>query len=267
METLFTRDGTPKAPTHHDAKGNPLAQVEYSCTRCGGLGGSDRWRHTGWTCYKCGGNGHGGYRSVKLYTAKKLEKLNAALAKRRAKKAEEAAAALAKREAEAETARAAFNAAHPDVLEWLETGTGDFCHDLGNRYQRLGTLTDKQVEAVRKIIKQNKAREELHAASSHAGEVKERLRGLAVTVEFVTGYWRAAPYALKGEEYVYVVTMVDAQGNAFVVKSPNFCKTSGSALVIDATVKAHTEYKGRKQTQLQRVTVKECTQPAEMEGH
>jgi hypothetical protein len=28
-----------------------------SCSRCGGAGGSEAWRHTGWTCYQCGGRG------------------------------------------------------------------------------------------------------------------------------------------------------------------------------------------------------------------
>ena len=27
-----------------------------NCYRCGGRGGSEAWRYTGWTCYRCGGN-------------------------------------------------------------------------------------------------------------------------------------------------------------------------------------------------------------------
>lgn len=36
------------------------AAEEYGghlCRRCGGAGGADQWRHTGWTCFDCGGRG------------------------------------------------------------------------------------------------------------------------------------------------------------------------------------------------------------------
>lgn len=31
--------------------------ADYTCQRCGGAGGSDKWALTGWTCYECGGSG------------------------------------------------------------------------------------------------------------------------------------------------------------------------------------------------------------------
>lgn len=42
------------------------------CGRCGGAGGSERWRYTGWTCYRCGGNCTE-VRSVRVYTDPTLE--------------------------------------------------------------------------------------------------------------------------------------------------------------------------------------------------
>ena len=30
---------------------------DYTCPRCGGQGGSEAWRFTGYTCYECRGTG------------------------------------------------------------------------------------------------------------------------------------------------------------------------------------------------------------------
>lgn len=29
----------------------------YTCPRCGGAGGAQKWEFTGWTCYECSGTG------------------------------------------------------------------------------------------------------------------------------------------------------------------------------------------------------------------
>ena len=52
---LCTRAGSTQTPNAQDAKGRPAWHHTESCYRCGGLGGSESWRHTGWTCYQCDG--------------------------------------------------------------------------------------------------------------------------------------------------------------------------------------------------------------------
>ena len=60
----FFRDGRPALRVSNVSSGKPAAWVLKICGRCGGAGGSERWRHTGWTCFECGGKGDAGHRSV-----------------------------------------------------------------------------------------------------------------------------------------------------------------------------------------------------------
>src|SRR5262245_1193351 len=61
-------------------------QVQDVCQRCGGEGG---WQGgPGFTCYGCGGHGEGRVRTVKVYSAEKLAKLNVSFEKRQAKQQE-----------------------------------------------------------------------------------------------------------------------------------------------------------------------------------
>ena len=85
MSTLYTRTGSLKAPNAQDAKGRPTWHHIDNCTRCGGLGGGEQWRYTGWTCFQCGGTGKGSPRVDRLYTTEELAKLNDIRDRRRAK--------------------------------------------------------------------------------------------------------------------------------------------------------------------------------------
>lgn len=69
-----------------------------TCMRCGGQGGHEGWKFTGWTCYRCGGSGkdpkHLDYKVMleeaspewSEFASAYIEKLDAAAEKRRAKK-------------------------------------------------------------------------------------------------------------------------------------------------------------------------------------
>lgn len=62
---------------------------DYTCTRCCGTGGADKWKFTGWTCFKCGGSGKQPTPTViKEYTPEYRKKLDERNAKRAKAKAE-----------------------------------------------------------------------------------------------------------------------------------------------------------------------------------
>lgn len=66
-----------KKPFKIDKNGTEY-YYNWTCPRCGGLGGSDAWTYTGWTCYDCGGSGKRSKpQIIKKYTKEYEEKLQA----------------------------------------------------------------------------------------------------------------------------------------------------------------------------------------------
>lgn len=187
-----------------DRNGTKYYEGMVACDRCGGQGGADAWRWTGWTCYKCGGTGKilGKW---KEYTPEYEAKLEA---KRRAKYErlkEEQAKYEAERDAE-EAARRAIS-------------------------QYVGTIGEKIVITVK----------------------FERVASFEIPA-YGGGWGRM--------ETMRIYTFADENGNKFVWKTTSWLKPAneeepeeGSTLTIKGTIKAFGEYKGEKQTELQRVKV------------
>ena len=103
-----------------DRNGTKYWEGEVSCPRCGGAGGADQWKYTGWTCYQCGGTGKV-FDKWKEYTPEYEAKLNA---RRQAKAeqyerehAEEIAKAEAERKAKEEADRIAREAEEKRIKE------------------------------------------------------------------------------------------------------------------------------------------------------
>lgn len=153
----FYRDGQEFVPGPFPFKqiNDHAAETEESktCFRCGGAGSSEAWAHTGRTCYQCGGSGNLGWKTVKLYSAEKLAKLNATAEKRNTKTAE-------KRRLRAETEEAARLAAIPETHKEMERlypeavailrgeVQGDFLVALKEKFENGVPLTDRMAEAV-----------------------------------------------------------------------------------------------------------------------
>ena len=266
---LFQRDGTP-APkgrvVSFTEKGRPFFTKARPCSRCGGDGGADKWAHTGWTCYGCGGSGTNGTMREPLYRADRLTALNATRAKRDARRVAAYEAKQVVIRAETDQRRAAFEAEHGDVLPWLRAAVQveaerqdytpeqveGFLPDMLRRAEGQAEWTEAQAAGVRKAMAARQAQEAMRAASQHVGEVGQRL-AVAVTVERISTYARAQFGAAWKTETVYIVTMRDDAGNALVSKSPSFCPEKGASLTIKATVKTHTDFRGEAQTDLARV--------------
>lgn len=75
-----------------DKNGTKYYEGYIPCDRCGGAGGADQWKFTGFTCYKCGGNG-------KIFSVWKeyTPEHEAKLAEQRRKRAEKRDAELAEK--------------------------------------------------------------------------------------------------------------------------------------------------------------------------
>ena len=145
-----------------DARKAPV----INCPKCNGTGKfvSYSGRVLG-NCFKCDGSGK----------TKGLMQDAASVARReayKAKKAEEFRAHQARSEAWAEQ--------HLDVLKWIDEAAGrgfEFAISLRESFNRMGDLTQGQVDAVRRILARQQERREAAAASapSVAGEGFQRL--------------------------------------------------------------------------------------------
>jgi hypothetical protein len=256
----FYRDGTPAGQVsaeRFDRSGKADNQVTepVTCGRCGGAGGADKWKHTGYVCFDCGGAG----KIVKtfnrpIYTADRLAKLNAAEMKR-------AATMLAKHQAAALAAEAAAEAFRLANADWLATARtfaarSDFIGDVVRRVEASGQLTDGQRVAVNSAVAKIRERDAAHAArvaaSAHVGALGERIRFTA-TIEAA----RFLGESDFGERYAITLRTTEGLaltyfGNPAWLEFDNGEPRLGDQVTLAATVKEHREFRGEKQTTIAR---------------
>lgn len=253
---LFTRTGHlfEGAPLFTET-GRPYTIKQEACRRCGGAGGSSAWVATGWTCYDCGGNGRGRERMVRLYTVEQNARLDAVAAKRAERVAKRRAAMAAALDAEMEAARAAFEQQHAALLARAAAATGDsLIDDIVTRGRDRAALSDKQLAFLARLLDERDAKAAAAATSAHVGAEGDRV-ALDLTVLRRASFSRPSFSRWNQSETVWVVTYADADGNQFVVKSPSWGWDAepGDRVSVKATIKAHGEWEGVKQTVLQRV--------------
>lgn len=193
----FTRSGTPVARPSFDGKGKAFHMYTPACGRCGGAGGADKWKHTGWTCYQCGGNGRGTTRAEPLYTVDQLAKLNAAQVKRSATRQAKTQAKAAAIAIEADKVRDQFAAAHPDVVAYLKTVAAPADHlcseaftfdqKMRDTLSRFGLLSIGQVDAIRAGIVRKAAERARVSEAKWIGDKGARVTA-TVTVKFSESY-------------------------------------------------------------------------------
>jgi len=193
MCDLFLRNGvkyTGKYATNE--KGKKGFEQLKKCDRCGGKGGLDMWRWTGWTCFKCGGAGNLGYEHINLYTAAELEKLNV-----------RAEAARVKREAKkqilAESRKDDFLAAYGDLLDRAEkyADVNYFLRDVCEKARKNNSLTEKQLAAIEPAIEKaaaEKAEKEKQTNDFLAayGELIEEAEKYAAENDFIKSICKQA---------------------------------------------------------------------------
>lgn len=252
MTEYFTRDGRPFPAKvgrvtygRNDDKTGFGAYLPRVCGRCGGAGGADKWKHTGWTCYDCHGSGRGAPRFTPAYTREQLDKLNAAQAKAQATRQRKADAKRAQAVAEADARRGEFMAANGAwIAEARELAGGvEFVADVLAKAEANAAITDGQRAAVDKVVARAKANAAYKAQARHLGEVGDK-----VTVEgrvIVTRSGRGD----YGDWYFAVVK--DARGMV-VFKGSTSLGREDDVVRFVATVKACEYRDGEPQTVVSR---------------
>lgn len=263
--TLFYRDGRPfVGKPQHDEKGKPYTQHQEKCSRCGGAGGSEKWAHTGWTCYQCGGSGKGSIVTDKLYTAEQLVKLNATKEKRDAKKAAAAAAKQAAVEAERNATRAAFVESNKEIFALAATLNDTFFSDMVAQCIDRVRISPAQIDLINRRVAETAQK----AAAAYVGTIGER-RNFTCTLEKFFDWSSTNVYP---QIYKYCHIMRDENGNCIKYigsKVLGGVKWEGQysdkyrvvdptvVLKFKATISAQEEYKGEKQTIVARPKIAE----------
>lgn len=227
---------------------------EISCRKCGGNGGSDAWRYTGWTCYRCGASTKltkdGRFSDpsspvkISFYTPEKLQKLEEAKRKRDEKKA-------AKKKAEYYAKWDNTIAEYSSIIETAEhyAPYNGFVASVLETVKNTGNISEKQESAlISAFVKAQKVvTEKEHSSNEWIGDIKQRMEK-ELTCKAVFG-----PFNSKFGQF-FIVNYKDADGNDYVYKgtgNPGLQKDETG--VIKFTVKAHDIYKDKKQTVISRV--------------
>lgn len=218
---LYSRDGEILPQNAANATGKPMHVRKRKCLRCGGQGGADAWAHTGWKCFRCDGTGDDPHPDrIRLFTAERLEDLNlqreVRLAKRAAMKAE---AARIERERQA-AERQEIISANVEFIARIDGellfGESEMLTSVRNWIVDLAKEpTERQVEAVNRIIDRNQAERKRLETASHVGTIKQR-RDFELTLL----YSRTTQTGRFPSLYSYWNLFLDADGRKIACKSP-----------------------------------------------
>jgi len=174
----------------------------------------------------------------------KENRVNKAIARRNIQRA--------KWQEEKKAAQENFVKDNAELIENLQkySETNYFLKNLLFNFNKYGSLTEKQVSAA--VIAIDKMKMELNKKpSEHVGNIDQRTT-FTLTVKNVIPF-EGIDYYTRRPCTQYITILEDESYNVFVYKS--FLEKKGTVLEVTATVKDHTEYKGVKQTIIQRPKV------------
>jgi hypothetical protein len=263
-----------------DRNGTKHQVVVENCSRCGGAGGSDRWKFTGVTCFKCGGNGRQQGKR-KIYTPEHQVKLDAQREKRRLKKEAEIREQAGERNklwlediGYGQEKIYVVTEHSYEIKEELREAGAKFSRQFGNwyfsekpekwhtaelevaeliEYDNLGQVDKKLGEEVNEYVKaQIKKSLPEQKESEHVGEVGKR-QDFELTI--------LSSFEIETQfGWSCINTLKDDEGNKFVWKTQHdlvYTHGKGETIKLKGTVKEHSEYREEKQTILTRCKIQE----------
>jgi len=264
--TLFYRAGRVFTGQPKYDKGKPYTIEFKNCGRCGGAGGSEKWKYTGWTCYQCGGS-HGRNVSVKLYTAEKIAKMDAANEKRQAAKTAIRQEAARKHEEQRASRREQFAEDNKSYFESVLAicDTNSISSEIISTAKNLAELTTNQRETLDRMVAEIQRKE----ASQFIGEIGERREFTCNLIKFFD-WSKPGNYGRTFYKYCHIMRDENGQTIKYIgsvilggVKwqgeySDRYPVVDESeTLLFVATIEAHESYKNEKQTVVARPKVKQ----------
>lgn len=176
----------------------------------------------------------------------------AGVQKRRDARKAQIEAERAQRTAQRLEATQAWRDANSALVARLEAYKGDneFLRGSAQNLAHWGNLTARQVEAVESCFAVIDRLEAARANSQFVGNVGDKVT-LTITVERIV--------VIKSEFYGdnYITIAYDEAGNVYTYKGKSNIGRKGETSTIKASIKAHVEYNGVKQTAIQRPKILE----------
>ena len=249
--------------------------ANYTCQRCGGAGGSDKWQFTGWKCYECGGSGKSTKPQIwKKYTPEYEAKLNERRAKRAAKKLEELTAkqddtltrwldshqfdadgntfVVLGNTYEAREQLKAIGAKYDSIIGWH---FHQAIHGFDTKMVNINDIATKtlygyNIDPVLFDKVMNPPSDEPAPVSEYIGTVGDKI-SVKVTYDHAA-YWESN-FRPWEHRTTYLHSFIDEHGNVLVWQTSNgLAFEKGDALMVTGTIKEHKEYNEVKQTVLTR---------------
>jgi hypothetical protein len=217
-DVWFTREGRsiPADKVHSIdlAKGKGFHAYRPICGRCGGVGSSPAWAHTGHVCYDCGGSRYAAMRTVEVFTSGRLTELNQSRDKRRAKALAKAQKAESDRLDAIRGPWMAWVNDHADVIAQMRklASNSEFITDLLQKLDAVNMLSERQVAAAQKFIDSAKNREILRSEkmkSEYVGALGDRIE-ITFTVEKIIDWTKYDDYPVI-LRYLHICK--DSEGN------------------------------------------------------
>lgn len=251
----FSRAGTEVTGQEYAAdlaKGRAAYSWAPPCSRCGGAGRAERWRHTGLTCYQCGGLGVSETRPAPCYTPEKLAQLDATKAKADAKRQVAASAARAAALAERAARYQAWSLENAGLVADLHQfrDRNDFLHAMWEQVDSGQALTFPQADAAATRIADIRAHEQKVQDSRFFGEEGVRYRSVAVRCTKCIELPAISQFP-PIRRWLHLLETADGYALKYIGNSAEVPGQDESA-VLDFTVTAHDEYKGMRQAKISR---------------
>ena len=265
--------------------------IDCNCSRCGGDGIIPYFGHVDHgVCFQCGGSGRSGHTEIKIYTPEYGVKLKARRAAREEKKRQELIAKSGEYNKEW-MEREGFNA---DGITFVVLGnTYEIKDELKAHGAKFNNLLgwhmpnaegyDAVPVQIEKITQHlwngrldyindykeinglvNKLKDEAKQALEPRGKVSEHIGNIGDRIDFEADLVNCFTFDVPGymsweTEIMHIYKFKTAEGNIVVWKTTSYIKEYFEDDVkhfkFKGTVKEHSEYKGEKQTVLNRVKI------------
>lgn len=249
----FNREGTLIAANKvHSIKGESGAYtIPKICHRCGGGGGAEKWRHTGWTCWECSGSKTLGLVNFRVYSSEKLAKLNASQAVRAAKRLVLAQEKSRKQAQEAADWWSTILKDEEQKPFWLALQDLATFMPLADSILQKGKQNRGLTEAQKKLViklQQRQEKQNQNLKSNFIGGNPGSRIETEVTCEKII---KIGENQYRWGSYIYLLLLRDNSGNVLCYKGSPFMD-EGQTFKIKATVKDYQTFNGVKQTVISR---------------